>query len=728
MAARANTQFNLTGAGEPEVVRGALVTANYFRVLGAPIPVGRGFRDEEERRGAPRVAMLSDGFWRRDSAAAPTWSGRRITLDGVPYTIVGAGARGLSVPQDVDVWSPVPDRHHPGPPQRLSRGARPARAGRRPASRAGGAGDDRPAAGARPTRTATAAGASSWWACRSASWARSGPALLVFMGAVGLVLLIACANVANLHARAGRGTGARDDDPRGARGLAAPAGPAAAHGERGARRSRAARSDSGSRCGAFARCRRSSRAPFPRLDEIGVERDRARLRARALGRDGAALRRGAGRTRLMRYDLRGRARGRRARDGGAPLGRPDAVAARAGRGGAGVRAARRRGAAAHELRPAAAGRSRLRAGGHPDGPRDAAAGPLRRSGATGGVRRGAARAGAEPARASARRRSRPTRRWATVRRYWAFAVAGVEQPPPEVVQDAVVFRTTPDYFRTFAIPAAATAGCTTASDRGDAAPVALVSEALARRYWPDRSPLGARITFGDPTDTSSVWLTVVGVVGDVRQEGPAGAAYPQLYVPLAQLSSRSLLIALRTSGDPLALTPAVKRAVSGHRRQPRARPRGDDGRAGRGRAGASAGERAAAGGLRRASALVLAALGHLRRHRLQRGAADARARHPHGARRPAATTCCAWCSGRAWRRCSRGLALGLGGAAAASRVLRGLLYGVGGTDPITYAGVATFLAAVALLASYLPARRAATGGSRGGAPRRSRSCRSPSTR
>jgi putative ABC transport system permease protein len=55
-----------------------------------------------------------------------------------------------------------------------------------------------------------------------------------------------------------------------------------------------------------------------------------------------------------------------------------------------------------------------------------------------------------------------------------------------------------------------------------------------------------------------------------------------------------------------------------------------------------------------------------------------------------------------------GLALGLGGAAAASRVLRGLLYGVGGTDPITYAGVATFLAAVALLASYLPARRAAT--------------------
>ncbi len=54
-----------------------------------------------------------------------------------------------------------------------------------------------------------------------------------------------------------------------------------------------------------------------------------------------------------------------------------------------------------------------------------------------------------------------------------------------------------------------------------------------------------------------------------------------------------------------------------------------------------------------------------------------------------------------------GLLLGLAGAAAASRVLRGLLYGVGSTDPVTYGAVAAFLAAVALLASYLPARRAA---------------------
>ena len=106
MAAQANTQFTVTGDGEPEVVRGAFVTANYFRVLGAPIPVGRGFRDEEERSGATRVAILGDGFWRREFGGRADAVGRQITLGGVAYTIVGAGARGLSVPEDVEVWAP----------------------------------------------------------------------------------------------------------------------------------------------------------------------------------------------------------------------------------------------------------------------------------------------------------------------------------------------------------------------------------------------------------------------------------------------------------------------------------------------------------------------------------------------------------------------------------------------------------------------------------------------
>ena len=157
------------------MVRGALVTANYFRVLGSPIPFGRDFRDDEERRGAARVAVLSDGFWQRSSAAVPDAVGRQITLGGLPYTIVGVGARGLSVPQEVDIWAPLTDRHHPGPRgttfSRWSAGSRPARG---PGTGAGGVGDDRPAAGAASIRAATAAGASIWSDCRSASSARSG--------------------------------------------------------------------------------------------------------------------------------------------------------------------------------------------------------------------------------------------------------------------------------------------------------------------------------------------------------------------------------------------------------------------------------------------------------------------------------------------------------------------------------------------------------------------------
>jgi putative ABC transport system permease protein len=288
--------------------------------------------------------------------------------------------------------------------------------------------------------------------------------------------------------------------------------------------------------------------------------------------------------------------------------------------------------------------------------------------------------------------------------YWSLSVAGVEQPPPEVVQDAVVFQTTPEYFHTFAVPLLQ-GRLYQASDRGDAPPVAVVSDALARRFWPGRSPLGARVTFDDPNDSTAVWMTVVGVVGNVRQDGPTAAAYPQIYLPLAQASSRSLLIALRTSGDPMALTPAVKRAVAGI-----------DANLALGRivtmderlAGTLARPRVNAvllGGFA-ATALLLAALGiyGVIAYSVVQRTRELGIRMALGAR---GGDVLRLVLRQGLRPVGAGLALGLGGAAAASRVLRGLLYGVGGTDLLTYAGVATFLAAVALVASYLPARRAA---------------------
>jgi predicted permease len=288
--------------------------------------------------------------------------------------------------------------------------------------------------------------------------------------------------------------------------------------------------------------------------------------------------------------------------------------------------------------------------------------------------------------------------------YWSFAVAGVEQPPAEVVQDAVVFRATPDYFHTFAIPLVR-GRLFAAGDRGDATPVALISEALAHRYWPDRDPLGARITFGDPADSTSVWMTVVGIVGDVRQEGPAAPAYPQIYVPLAQVSSRSLLVALRTPGDPIALAAGVKRAVAevdpslalgrvatmeDRVSQTLARPRVN----------------ALLLGAFAATALILAALGiyGVIAYSVLQRTRELGIRMALGAR---ANDVLRLVLGQGMAPVLAGLALGLAAAAAASRVLRGLLFGVAGTDPVTYAVVAGFLAAVALTASWLPARRAA---------------------
>jgi predicted permease len=701
MAARANTQFNLTGAGEPEVVRGALVTANYFRVLGAPIPVGRGFRDEEERSGAARVAILSEGFWRREFGGSADVVGRQITLGGVPYTIVGAGARGPSVPQEVDVWSTFPTDTTLGRRNdflevlgRLAPGADQRRA------------QEEMTTIARRLERAYPNSNGGWGVelvgLQERIVGEIRPALLVFMGAVGLVLLIACANVANLMLAR---VAARDREVTIRAAL-------------GASRRRLVRqlltesvvlSLAGGALGlglavwGVRALQALEPGTIPRLDEIGVN---GTALAFALGLSLATgmLFGVAPAVHLMRYDLRdGLAEGGRGMAGHHSAGRTRSLLVLAEVALACVLLV---GAAL--LLTSFIRLQQVDPGFRPEGI------------LTARVTLPRARYD-DPARQAAfadalleRVRSLPGVTSAAIASdaplgdgppYWSFAVAGVEQPAPDVVQDAVIFRTTADYFRTFAIPLLR-GRLYDASDRGDAAPVALVSEALARRYWPDRSPLGARITLGDPTDTSSVWMTVVGVVGDVRQEGPAAAAYPQLYLPLAQASSRSLLIALRTPGDPPALAPAVKRAVSGL-----------DASLALGRV-ATMDERVA-GVLARprvnalllagfaATALVLAALGiyGVIAYSVVRRTRELGIRMALGAR---AADVLRLVLRQGMAPVLAGLALGLGGAAAASRVLRGLLYGVGGTDPMTYAGVATFLAAVALLASYLPARRAAT--------------------
>jgi putative ABC transport system permease protein len=90
--------------------------------------------------------------------------------------------------------------------------------------------------------------------------------------------------------------------------------------------------------------------------------------------------------------------------------------------------------------------------------------------------------------------------------------------------------------------------------------VAVVNQAMARRYWPNRSPLGARLRRGD--EAAGQWRTVVGVVGNIRNDDADQAPPPYLYLSSAQAPQRTMTFALRTAADPAALAPALRAAIA----------------------------------------------------------------------------------------------------------------------------------------------------------------------
>ena len=109
LAAYQNDGYVLTGRDEPAQLAGATVTPSLFGVLGVPPILGRTFSEEEGQPGAERVVVLSHGFWQRRFGGDPDVVGTPITLDAEPYTVVGAMPASFQFPpdQDVDLWIPL---------------------------------------------------------------------------------------------------------------------------------------------------------------------------------------------------------------------------------------------------------------------------------------------------------------------------------------------------------------------------------------------------------------------------------------------------------------------------------------------------------------------------------------------------------------------------------------------------------------------------------------------
>lgn len=243
-------------------------------------------------------------------------------------------------------------------------------------------------------------------------------------------------------------------------------------------------------------------------------------------------------------------------------------------------------------------------------------------------------------------------------------------------------------------------------DDAQAPPVAVVSRSFAESSWPGENPLGKRLTFDTPPSPDSPWYTVVGVADDVRHEGLDQAPRPDVYFPFSQDTFSFTTLVIRAAGElaPLELVPAVRREV---RVLDPDQPLGD--------VATLEAELARSVGQRRfvmvlvgifaALALGLAAVGL---YGVMAYAVTER-RHELGIRLALGATrrrLLRGVLGETVALAVVGVALGLLAALALTRLLASLLYQVKASDPLTFATGSTVLLAVALLAGLVPALRA----------------------
>jgi predicted permease len=708
------------GAGDrPETARVMRVSAGYFRVFGASAATGRVFSAEEDRPGAAEVAVLGDGFWRTRFAADPAIVGRTILLDGRPTTVVGVLPRSFQAESPTDAWIPLqPDPnstnqgHYLAAAARLKPGVTLALAksqmkavGERFRAANPDWMDKRETVGVIPMRDAMVRPVRS--------------ALLILLGAVGFVLLIACANVANLLlARAA--VRQREFAVRAAI---------------GASRGRVLRQlltesamlgVAGGALG-FALGSWGVRAllllapgEIPRLTETdGVQaaipaldwRVAGFTLALALGTSivfgllpalhtsnpdlASAMKDGEGRSGSSKAQGRARAALAAAEIAlalvlliGASLLIRTFVGLRSANPGI-------------DARNVLTFETML-------GNAYATTGAVDRI-STQACRRIEALPGVE---AAATMVALPVTNGIDI----PFNVIGRALPEGSRYHGDEQWRgVSPHYFQAFRIPVLRGRGFRD-TDAANSAPVVVINEVLAKKYWPEKDPIGQVIVIGKGLgpEFNDPPREIVGVVRAVREISLSDGEVPVMYVPQSQQpdavtklvgSVLPMAWAVRSANDGAALRAAIAREVRAV--DPAVAPAHERPMA---QVIASTTARQSFNMLLltvfAAIALLLAAIGvyGVIAYSVERRTRELGIRMALGA---AQGDVLKLVLGDAMKLAGAGVAAGLAMAWGATRLIAGLLYGVKPFDPLTFTGVAVVLVGVAFLASYIPARRAA---------------------
>lgn len=698
VAAFTPSNFTMTGSDDPERIPGAQTTASFFDVVGLQPMLGRLYTEANETPGSDAVAVLSHGLWQRKFGGRNDVLGRTITLNGTAHEIIGVMPAEMKMPSNAQLWKPLA----PAEDLRNARGSfwLPVIGRLKPGVPLEEAQTEMDGITARQAETYPAMkGFGAYLVPLHKQMVGDVErSLLVLMAAVGCVLLIACANLGNLML--GR-TAARRKE-------------LAIRTALGARRGRLVRqivtetfvvAIAGSALGlllAFWATEffiQVGGDAIPRADTISID---GRVLLFTLGLAiVAALLAGlvpalqASRTAVREHLQEG---GREGGGGGSRRTRSALIAAEMALAfvllaGAGILVrtlwsmqgvergfdTERVAIATVSLPPA------LYPG--PNDVRGFYARLLERVRTIPGVESAATTTGIlMPLLANS----------------GVYTIEGKPLPPPEQRIEYPVEIVSPGFFETLNVQLAA--GRTfTAQDHADAQRTVVINETLARIGWPGQDPIGRRLRAGGET-SQAPWMTVVGVIKDMRRGEVTRAIRPELYMSSLQVTPRTQTLVVRAAADPSALLPTLRREVQALNPQLPLFAAGT--------LEAELSETLSQPRFRAVLlagfaviAMLLASIGiyGVTAHAVGQRTQEVGVRMALGAQR---SDVLMLILRQHLRPALIGVALGLAGALALARFLESMVYGVGATDPLTLLAMGLTLLLVALAACWIPAQRA----------------------